>query len=275
MASIPQITLHDGATIPQFGFGVFQIPQQDTVDAVLAALDAGYRHIDTAQMYGNEREVGEAIRKSGISREDIFVTTKLNNDRHGHDEAIRALDESLSKLGSDYVDLFLIHWPQAKLNKYVETWKAFEKLAADGRARSIGVSNFKTEHLDTLAEQTDTVPAVNQIELHPLLQQDVLRAYHQKHGIATEAWSPIAQGGVLDEPVITELAGRYGKSPAQVVLRWHIQLGNIVFPKSVTPDRIRENVDIFDFELGADDMSAMNGLGQDVRFGPHPDDIPK
>jgi 2,5-diketo-D-gluconate reductase A len=275
MASIPQITLHDGATIPQFGFGVFQIQQKDTVDAVLAALDAGYRHIDTAQMYGNEREVGEAIRKSGIPREDVFVTTKLNNDRHGHDEAIAALDESLGKLGTDYVDLFLIHWPQAKLNRYVQTWQAFEKLAADGRARSIGVSNFKAEHLDTLAKQTDTVPAVNQIELHPLLQQDVLRAYHREHGIATEAWSPIAQGAVLDEPVIVELAGRYGRSPAQIVLRWHIQLGNIVFPKSVTPDRIRSNVDIFDFELGDDDMSALNGLGQDVRFGPHPDDIPK
>jgi 2,5-diketo-D-gluconate reductase A len=274
MVAIPEITLHDGARIPQFGFGVFQIPPDETADAVRSALEAGYRHIDTAQMYGNEEAVGEGIRRSGIARDDIFVTTKLNNDRHGHDDAINALDESLRKLGTDHVDLFLIHWPQAKLRKYVQTWQAFEKLTADGRARSIGVSNFQPEHLDVLAKETGTVPAVNQIELHPGLQQAQLRAYHQAHGIITEAWSPIAQGKVLDDPVITELARKCDRSPAQVVLRWHIQLGNVVFPKSSTPSRMRENIGIFDFELGAADMAAIGELDRGMRTGPHPDSIP-
>jgi 2,5-diketo-D-gluconate reductase A len=274
MASIPQITMHDGARIPQFGFGVFQIPPDETADAVRTALDAGYRHIDTAQMYRNEEGVAEGIKRSGVARDDIFITTKLNNDRHGHDSAIEALDESLRKLGTDHVDLFLIHWPQAKLKKFVETWKAFEKLAADGRARSIGVSNFEPKHLETLANETDTVPAVNQIELHPGLQQAQLRAYHREHGIITEAWSPLAQGKVFGDQAIVDLAQKYDRSPAQVVLRWHIQLGNVVFPKSSTPSRMRENIDIFDFELNDKDMAAIGGLDRGMRIGPHPASIP-
>jgi 2,5-diketo-D-gluconate reductase A len=274
MASIPQITMHDGARIPQFGFGVFQIPPDETADAVRTALDAGYRHIDTAQMYRNEEGVAEGVKRSGVARDDIFITTKLNNDRHGHDSAIEALDESLRKLGTDHVDLFLIHWPQAKLKKYVETWKAFEKLAADGRARSIGVSNFEPEHLETLANETDTVPAVNQIELHPGLQQAQLRGYHREHGIITEAWSPLAQGKVFGDQAIVDLAQKYDRSPAQVVLRWHIQLGNVVFPKSSTPSRMRENIDIFDFELSDEDMAAIGGLDRGMRIGPHPASIP-
>ncbi|HEX4723380.1 MAG TPA: aldo/keto reductase, partial [Pseudonocardiaceae bacterium] len=249
MASTPHITLHNGVTIPQLGLGVFQVPADDTAAVVHAALDMGYRHIDTAQMYGNERQVGEGIARSDVPREDVFVTTKLANDRHGHDSAITALEESLTRLGTEYVDLYLIHWPWPQEGNYLETWQAFEKLAANGRARAIGVSNFQPEHLDHLAAHSDTVPAVNQIELHPAFQQTELRAYHAMHDIATEAWSPIAQGKVLDDSVITELAARHGRSPAQIVLRWHIQLGDIVFPKSVTPSRIAENIDIFDFEL--------------------------
>jgi 2,5-diketo-D-gluconate reductase A len=274
MVAIPQIPLNSGRTIPQFGFGVFQIPPEKTAAAVRTALEIGYRHIDTAQMYRNERGVGEGLRQSGIAREDVFVTTKLNNGRHGHDSAIEALDESLRALGTDYVDLYLIHWPQARLRKYVDTWKAFEKVAADGRARSIGVSNFQREHLETLAAQTDTVPAVNQIELHPALQQVDLRTYHHARGIATEAWSPLAQGRVLGDPAIADMAAKYGRTPAQVVLRWHIQAGNIVFPKSSTPSRMRENIDIFDFELSVDDMAAISGLDRGTRIGPHPDSIP-
>jgi 2,5-diketo-D-gluconate reductase A len=269
---VPAVRLNDGAEIPQFGFGVFQIPAEETVTAVRTALDAGYRHIDTAQMYGNEAEVGRAIAESGVPREEIFVTTKLNNDCHGYDAALGALDESLRKLGFDHVDLFLIHWPRPQEGRYVETWTALEKLKADGKARSIGVSNFTVEHLDRLAERTGTVPAVNQIELHPQFPQAALRAYHAEHGIATEAWSPIGQGGdLLQDGRLRALADEHGRSPAQIVLRWHIQLGNIVFPKSVTPERIRENIDVFDFELSADDMAVVQGLDTGTRKGPDPD----
>ncbi|HWC82175.1 MAG TPA: aldo/keto reductase [Pseudonocardiaceae bacterium] len=274
MVAVPQIILNNGVTIPQFGFGVFQIKPEDTAAAVRTALAAGYRHLDTAQMYGNEAEVGQGITESGVPREEVFVTTKLNNDKHGQDNAIDALTESLRKLGTDYVDLFLIHWPIPRQDKFVETWQGFEKLAKDGRARAIGVSNFQIPHLDKLAEQTGTVPAVNQIELHPALQQAELRAYHQQHGIATEAWSPIAQGESLDEPVIKQLAEKHGKSPAQVVLRWHIQLGNIVFPKSATEQRIKDNIDIFGFELSPEDMTAIAGLERNGRRGPNPDNFP-
>ncbi|MDT7670609.1 MAG: 2,5-diketo-D-gluconate reductase, partial [Pseudonocardiales bacterium] len=243
----------------------------ETAGAVREAFAAGYRHIDTAQMYGNEEGVGEAIKDSDLSRGEVFVTTKLNNDAHGYNSAISALDESLKKLRLDYVDLYLIHWPLPHQDRYVETWKGFEKLLADGRARSIGVSNFQPAHLDRLAKETDTVPAVNQIELHPLLTQTELRKYHAEHGIATEAWSPIAQGEVLGEQTITSLADKYGKSPAQVVLRWHLQVGNIVFPKSVNPDRMRENIDVFDFELADDDVDAIEAMDAGHRTGPDPD----
>ncbi|WP_037077120.1 aldo/keto reductase [Pseudonocardia spinosispora] len=268
---VPNIRLNNGVEIPQFGFGVFQVPPDQTADTVREAFAAGYRHIDTAQMYGNEEGVGEAIKNSGLAREDIFVTTKLNNQGHGYDSAISELEESLRKLQLDHVDLYLIHWPLPHQDRYVDTWKGFEKLLADGKARSIGVSNFQTAHLDRLAKETDTVPAVNQIELHPKLTQTELREYHQAHGIGTEAWSPIAKGEVLNEQTLTSLAEKYDKSPAQVVLRWQVQVGNIVFPKSANPARIRENIDIFDFELAADDIAAIETMDAGYRTGPDPD----
>lgn len=269
--SVPVVTLNNGVAIPQFGFGVFQIETADTVQAVRTAFDAGYRHIDTAQMYGNEAEVGTAIAESGVPRDEIFVTTKLDNDKHGRDAAVTALDESLRKLGLDHVDLFLIHWPRPSEDRFVETWRAFEQLATAGKARAIGVSNFTVEYLDRLAEETDVVPAVNQIELHPRFPQQELRAYHQAHGIATEAWSPIGQGGdLLDEEALVTLGKEYGKTPAQIVLRWHAQLDDIVFPKSVTPARIAENIDVFDFALSDADMAAINALDTGERMGPDP-----
>ncbi|WP_246085918.1 aldo/keto reductase [Pseudonocardia hydrocarbonoxydans] len=266
--------LNSGVEIPQFGFGVFQIDPGDVGPALGAAFEAGYRHVDTAQMYRNETEVGQAIAASGLRRDEVFVTTKLDNDRHGHDEAVAALGESLDRLGLDHVDLFLIHWPRPSENRYVETWKGFEKLAADGRARAIGVSNFQIPHLERLAAETGTVPAVNQIELHPHLPQEELRAYHREHGIATEAWSPIGQGGdLLRDERLVALAEKYGKTPAQIVLRWHLELGNIVFPKSVTPARIRENIEVFDFELAPADMATIGELDTGGRMGPNPDDF--
>ena len=275
MSTVPEITLNDGNTIPQLGFGVFQIDPEDTAEAVSKALEVGYRHIDTAQMYGNEKEVGEGIRDSGIDRGDIFVTSKLNNGFHEPDDARAAFDRTLSDLGFDYVDLFLIHWPLPTRydGDFVSTWKTLEEFHNDGRARSIGVSNFQIEHLEKLAAETDTVPAVNQIEVHPYLANRAVRDYDREHGIATEAWSPIAQGWVLDDSTITQIAEKVGKTPAQVVLRWHIQNGNIVFPKSVTPSRIEENFDLFDFELESGDMDEIDGLdrGEDGRTGPHPD----
>jgi 2,5-diketo-D-gluconate reductase A len=272
MTQVPTIRLNNGVEIPQFGFGVFQVPPQDTARAVREAFDAGYRHIDTAAMYRNEEGVGQALAESGLARDEVFLTTKLNNDSHGYDATLRALDASLKRLGTDRVDLNLIHWPRPREGRYVESWRAFEKLAAEGKTRSIGVSNFTIAHLERLAAETGTVPAVNQVELHPRFTQDELRAYHAEHGIATEAWSPIGQGkGLLDDPVLVELAQRYGRSPAQVVLRWHVQLGNIVFPKTTRPERMRENIDVFDFELSADDMAAVSALDVDGRMGPHPD----
>jgi 2,5-diketo-D-gluconate reductase A len=250
---------------------VFQIPPEETAGTVRTALDAGYRHLDTAQMYQNEEGVGAGIRESGLAREDVFVTTKLANDAQGHDNAITALEGSLKRLGLEYVDLYLIHWPLPGKDKYVKTWQGFEELLRAGKARAIGVSNFQPAHLDRLAEETGTVPAVNQIELHPALQQTELRAYHQSHGIATEAWSPLAQAEVLEDPVLGELAEKHGRTAAQVVLRWHIQLGNIVFPKSSTPARIRQNIDVFDFELDDEDMTAIGKLDDGRRTGPDPD----
>ncbi len=275
MSTVPGITLNDGNTIPQLGFGVFQIEPKDTAKAVSEALEIGYRHVDTAEMYGNEKEVGEAIRASGLDRGDVFVTSKLSNGSHEPGDAREAFDGTLSELGFDYVDLFLIHWPLPTLydGDFVSTWETLEEFHSDGRARSIGVSNFQVEHLERLAAETDTVPAVNQIEVHPYLTNEAVRGYGREHRIATEAWSPIAQGGVLDDTTITRIAEEVGKTPAQVVLRWHVQRGDIVFPKSVTPSRMRENFELFDFELGSEDMDAITALdqGEDGRTGPNPD----
>ena len=275
MTDVPSIRLNDGNSIPQLGFGVFQIPPEETAEATRRALELGYRHIDTAEMYGNEREVGEALQASGLDRGEVFVTSKLNNGYHRPDDARRAFDQTLSELGFDYVDLFLIHWPLPTLydGDYVSTWKTLEEFKADGRARSIGVSNFEVDHLERLAAETDVVPAVNQIELHPYLLNEEVRSYGEEHGIATEAWSPLKQGEVLRDPVIVEIAERAGRTPAQVVLRWHVQRRNIVFPKSTTPERIRENFELFDFELEPGDIERINGLdrGEAGRNGPHPD----
>ena len=275
MSNVPTIELNDGAKIPQLGFGVYQIPPDQTAEAVKTALEVGYRHIDTAEMYGNERGVAEGIRAAGVDRAEVYVTSKLNNGFHRPDDARRAFDATLAELGSDYVDLFLIHWPLPTLydGDFVSTWQTLEEFKRDGRARSIGVSNFQVPHLERLAKETETVPAVNQIEVHPYFCNDAVRAYGTQHGIATEAWSPLAQGRVLDEQVIAGVAAGTGKTPAQVVLRWHIERGDIAFPKSVTPQRIRENFEIFDFELSPDDVAAISGLdrGEDGRIGPNPD----
>ena len=275
MTQVPDIKLNDGNTIPQLGFGVFQIDPSETASEVERALAVGYRHIDTAEGYQNEAGVGEGLRASGLGRDEVFITSKLDNSKHEPDDARAAMDETLSQLGLDHVDLFLIHWPLPTLydGDYVSTWKVMEEFKADGRARSIGVSNFQVDHLKKLAAETDTVPAVNQIELHPYLLNDEVRAYGESQGIATEAWSPIAQGGVLDDEVITSIASAVGRTPAQVVLRWHIQRDSIVFPKSNTPERIEENFALFDFELDDDAMSQISGLdrGEDGRTGPNPD----
>jgi 2,5-diketo-D-gluconate reductase A len=275
MSTVPTVELNDGRTIPQLGFGVFQIPPGETAEAVRRALEVGYRHIDTAQAYENEKEVGEGIRASEVDRSDVFVTSKLSNSRHRPDDARQAFDGTLSALGSDYVDMFLIHWPLPMLydGDYVSTWQTLEYFNAEGRARSIGVSNFEIEHLERLAAECDVVPAVNQIELHPYFQNEDVRRYGEEHGIATQAWSPIAQGEVLDDPAIGEIAERLSRTPAQVVLRWHIQRGSIVFPKSTTPSRIEENYALFDFELEPEDMSRIDALdrGEAGRTGPHPD----
>jgi len=270
--TVPEIHLNNGIPMPQLGFGVFQVPNAETEKAVTTALEAGYRSIDTAAAYGNEEGVGAAIAKSGIPRDDLFITTKLWNNAHGHDNALTAYDESMRKLGLDRLDLFLIHWPTPKRDNYVETWRAFEKLLADGRTRAIGVSNFQSAHLRRLIDEVGTVPAVNQIELHPYLTQAELREFHARHGIATEAWSPLAKGGeLLKEPVVTGLASKYDRSPAQVVLRWHLQLGNVVIPKSVTPSRVAENFAVFDFELDAEDMAGLSAMDRGLRTGPDPD----
>ncbi len=275
MSDVPNISLNDGREIPQLGFGVFQIDPSETAEAVAGALEVGYRHIDTAEMYKNEKGVGEGIRGSDIDRDEVWITSKLNNGFHEPDDARRAIDETLTELGFDYVDLFLIHWPLPTLydGDFVSTWKALEEFKADGRAKSIGVSNFQVAHLERLAAEADVVPAVNQIELHPYLLNAEVDGHGNRSGIYTEAWSPIAQGGVLDDEAIAEIAEDHGKTAAQAVLRWHIQHDNIIFPKSVTPERIKENFAIFDFELSPEQMAAIDALdkGEDGRTGPNPD----
>ena len=269
MAS-PLITLNDGNSIPQVGLGVFQTPPDDTERAVSTAFEAGYRHVDTAAAYRNERGVGQALANSGLAREDVYITTKLWNADQGYDNTLKAFDRSMDRLGISYLDLYLIHWPLPSRNTFVDTFKAFSKLRDEGRVRSIGVSNFEPEHLRILVDATGIVPAVNQVELHPLFAQEALREAHAQMGIATEAWAPLGQGALLDNPVVTEVAARHGKTPAQVLIRWHIQIGNIVIPKSVTPERIVSNFDVFDFELSEQDMASISSLGDGTRLGPDP-----
>jgi diketogulonate reductase-like aldo/keto reductase len=270
--TVPNVRFNNGVEIPQLGFGVFLVPNSETKPAVATALEVGYRHIDTAKLYGNEAGVGAAIAESGIPRDELFVTTKVWNSEQGFDFATTSFEASLDRLGLEELDLLLIHWPAPALNRYVDTWHAFEKLLADGRVRAIGVSNFHQDHLQRLFDEAAVVPAINQIELHPLLPQTELRAFNAEHGIVTEAWAPLARGGsVLTEPVVTAIAERVGKTPAQVVLRWHIELGNVVIPKSVTPSRIAENFEVFDFSLTPEDVSAISGLETGERIGPNPD----
>jgi 2,5-diketo-D-gluconate reductase A len=273
VSNAPTITLNNGSVMPQLGFGVWQVPDDEAASAVRTALEAGYRSIDTAAIYDNERGTGQGVASSGLPRDEVFVTTKLWNAEQGHDSTLRAFDASLDRLGLEYVDLYLIHWPMPGVDRYVDTWKAFEKIHSEGRARAIGVSNFQPAHLQRLFDETGTVPALNQIELHPRLQQSGPRAFHAEHGIATEAWSPIAQGKVLDDPVIERIADAVGRSPAQVVLRWHFQRDDVVFPKSVSPARMKSNFELFDFELGGPAMEAISDLdqGESGRTGPNPD----
>ncbi|MCD9593240.1 aldo/keto reductase [Streptomyces sp. 8ZJF_21] len=258
--------------MPQLGFGVWQIPDDEAQVAVRNALDAGYRSIDTAAIYGNEEGTGKGLAASGIARDELFITTKLQNGDQGYDSALRAFDTSLTKLGLEYVDLYLIHWPLPAVDKYVDSWKAFEKIYAEGRAKAIGLSNFHPAHIQRLLSETSIVPVIDQIELHPQLPQAELRAFNARHEIATEAWSPLGQGkGLLEDPKLAAIAQKHGKSPAQVVLRWHLDLGNVVIPKSVTPSRIKENIDVFDFQLDSEDLAAIDSLGTGVRLGFDPE----
>ena len=273
--TVPSIQLHDGTSIPQLGFGVFQIDPADTAEAVTRALEVGYRHIDTAQMYGNEEGVGAGLRSSGIDRDEVYVTSKLNNDNHRPDDVRRSFDESLKRLGLDRLDLFLVHWPLPTRydGDFVSTWKAMAELLGDGRLTSVGVSNFEPDHLQRIVDETGVVPVVNQIEVHPFFTNEAARAASHEHGVKVEGWAPIAKGRVNDEPVIREIADAHGRTPAQVTLRWHVQRGDIVFPKSVTPARMRENFEIFDFELSKEQMTLIDGLdkGEEGRQGPNPD----
>lgn len=271
MSSVPAFVLNNGVEIPQLGFGVFQIPPAETKAATLAALEVGYRHIDTAEMYGNEKEVGQAIRESGVPRGEVFVTSKLNNRFHAHDAALKAFDQSLDDLGFDHLDMFLIHWPLPGVGDFVETWKAMEEIHRSGRSKAIGLSNFQISHVQRLLDETETVPAVNQIECHPYLTQDEVRDFGLEHSIATEAWSPLAKGKVLGDPTVGRIAGEVQRTPAQVVVRWHVQRGDIVFPKTVNRARMEENFEIFDFELNDNDMDLITSLNRNERTGPDPD----
>lgn len=275
--SVPDVRLGNGVRMPQLGFGVWRIPPDETEQIVRTALDVGYRSIDTAALYGNEEGVGRAVRaavSSGLAREDVFVTSKVWNDRHGHDETLAAFDESFDRLGLDYVDLYLIHWPVPSRDLYVDSFRALASLVDEGRVRAVGVSNFQPEHIRRLVDEVGVTPAVNQVELHPYLQQGDLREFHRRAGVVTEAWRPLAHGGeLLAEPTVAALADKYGRTPAQVVLRWHIQLGVVVIPKSATPSRIRSNFEVFDFELADDDMTSLAELDRGKRLGMHPDDV--
>src|SRR4051812_19892556 len=272
MTDIPTVRLNNGIDMPQLGFGVFLVPADEVVEPVLTALAAGYRLIDTATLYGNEDGVGQAITESGVPRDEIFVTTKVWNSDQGYDETLRAFDQSQKLLGLDVVDLYLIHWPTPKRDRYVDTWRALERLLADGRVRAIGVSNFTEEHLTRLLGETDVVPAVNQVELHPGFAQEPLRSFHAEHGIVTESWSPLGRGqGLLDQPSVTSIAAAHGVAEAQVVLRWHLQLGCVVIPKSTHADRIRENFDVGGFELTDEDMQVLSAITEPQRIGPDPD----
>jgi 2,5-diketo-D-gluconate reductase A len=266
----PVLTLHDGVEIPQLGFGVFQIPPEETQERVEEALAVGYRHVDTAAAYRNEAGVGAAIAAGGLRREEVFVTTKLWNSEQGYDSTLRAFDKSLERLGTGHVDLYLIHWPLPSRDLYLDTWRAFERIAEEGGARSIGVSNFRVEDLERLEREAERQPTVNQIELHPHLQQAELRAWHADHGVATEAWSPLAQGDLLEDGTIATVAAHHDRSPAQTILRWHLQIGNVVIPKSARPERIRENFEVFDFSLSEDDVAAIERLDTGGRTGPDP-----
>jgi 2,5-diketo-D-gluconate reductase A len=268
---VPTIALRDAGEIPQLGFGVFQVPPEDTAEIVARAFEVGYRHIDTAQGYENEAGVGQGFRTSGLAREDVFITTKCANGVQGYEQSKRALRESLDKLELDYVDLYLIHWPLPSVDKYLETWRAFIELREEGLTRSIGVSNFQPAHLERIISETGETPSLNQVELHPYLAQPGLRREHADRGIITEAWSPLAQGAVLDDPAITEIAEAHGKTPGQVVIRWHLQIGNVVIPKSVTPERIEQNFDVFGFELSDEQVQAIEALDRGERTGPDPD----
>lgn len=267
---VPVLTLHDGVEIPQLGFGVFQIPPEETQEKVEEALGAGYRHVDTAAAYRNEAGVGAAIAASGVRREDVFVTTKLWNSEQGYDSTLRAFEESVGRLGTGHVDLYLIHWPLPAKDLFLDTWRAFERIQEEGGARSIGVSNFRVEDLDRLEREAEKRPTVNQVELHPRLQQPELRAWHADHDVVTEAWSPLAQGELLRDGTIETVAAHHDRTPAQAILRWHLQLGNVVIPKSSNPERIRENFEVFDFELSEDDMAALERLDAGERTGPDP-----
>lgn len=271
MAQVPEITLHDSHIIPQLGLGVWQVPDDEAAKAVTTALSAGYRLIDTAAIYGNEQGVGTAIAEAHCARDELFITTKIWNARHGHDEALRAFDESMSKLGLDHLDLLLIHWPTPMKNLYVDTWKAMVKLKEEGRVRSIGVSNFKIPHLERIMDATGVKPVINQIELHPRLQQKDMRDFHKKYAIVTESWSPLGSGRLIEDPVLQAIAAKHGKSTAQVMLRWHVEIGCVVIPKSVTPSRIKENINVFDFKLDADDHQQIESLETGTRFGSDPD----
>lgn len=268
---VPDITLNNGVTIPQLGFGMFKVPPDEAFDTARTAIEVGYRHLDTAQMYGNEAGVGAAVRKSGLPREDFFVTSKLNNGYHDPEDALTAFEQTLATLDIGYLDLFLIHWPLPKVGDFLDTWHAMETIYSSGKVRAIGVSNFEPDHLQRVLDGADVVPAVNQVEIHPYLIQQELRAFNEQHGIATEAWSPIARGKVLDDPALRRVAEEVGQAPSQVVLRWHIQRGDIVFPKSSHRDRMVENFDIFGFSLDPDQMDAITALDRGERTGPHPD----